>query len=108
MLIDKYVGKTVLLNISEEFASKNDNLIQSELDTRLLYANIVDHDDYGLWVENSNWVTFPKDGGPSISHVINFVIPWHHIISIAAFPDRDFQKYKINEEKGISYIGFKS
>jgi hypothetical protein len=108
MVIEKHVGKTVLLNITEEFASTNDSIIQSGVKTRLFYANIVDFDNYGLWVENPNWAVFPKDGGPSKSYKINFVIPWHQIISMATFPDRAFESDKIPEEKGISFIGSES
>ncbi len=47
MVIEKHVGKTVLLNITEEFTSTNDSIIQSGVKTRLFYANIVDFDNYG-------------------------------------------------------------
>jgi hypothetical protein len=108
MVIEKHIGKTILLNISEEFASKNDNLIQSSENTRLIYAKVIDFDNYGLWVENPNWAVFPKSGGPAKSHKINFVVPWHQIISLATFPDRVFKSGEMPEEKGISFIGFKS
>jgi hypothetical protein len=105
MVMEKYVGKTVLLNITEEFASKNDIIIQSAVNTRFFYAKVVDVDNYGLWVENPNWTVSPKDGGPSKSYKVNFVIPWHQIISMATFPDRNFEPGKITDEKGISFIG---
>lgn len=108
MVIEKHVGKTVLLNITEEFASNNDSIIQSAVSTRLFYAKVVDFDNYGLWVENPNWAVFPKDGGPSKSYIINFVIPWHQIISMATFPGRVFESGEIPDEKGISLIGFES
>ena len=108
MVIEKHVGKTVLLNIREEFASNNGSLIQSAVNTRLFYAKIVDLDNYGLWVENPNWSVSPTNGGPSNSYKINFVIPWHQIISMALFPDRAFESDEIPEEKGISFIGSES
>lgn len=108
MAIEKYVGKTVLLNIREEFASNNGSLIQSAVNTKLFYAKVVDFDSYGLWVENPNWSVFPKDGGPSKSYKIHFVIPWNQIISVATFPDRVFDSSGISNEKGISFIGFES
>ncbi|HEY6871954.1 MAG TPA: hypothetical protein VI298_04400 [Geobacteraceae bacterium] len=108
MVIEKHVGKTVLLNITEEFASNNDSIIQSGVKTRLFYAKVVDFDNYGLWVENPTWAVFPKDGGPSKSYTINFVIPWHQIISMATFPERVFESGEIPKEKGISFIGFES
>lgn len=106
MVIEKHVGKTVLLNITEDFASHNDSIIQSAVNTRLFYAKVVDFDNYGLWVENPNWAVFPKDGGPSKSYKINFVIPWQQITSMATFPDRVFASGEIPDEKGISFIGF--
>ena len=108
MVIEKHVGKTVLLNITEEFASNNSSIIQSAVSTRLFYAKVVDVDNYGLWVENPNWAVFPKDGSPSKSYKINFVIPWQQIISMATFPDRVFESGEIPEEKGISFIGSES
>lgn len=108
MVIEKYVGKTVLVNITEEFASNNSSIIQSAVNTRLFYAKVADFDNYGLWVENPNWTVSPKDGGPSRSYRINFVIPWHQIISMALFPDRAFESDEIPEEKGISFIGSES
>jgi len=38
MVIENHVGKTVLLNIKEEFASDNSSIIQSAVSTRLFYA----------------------------------------------------------------------
>ncbi|WP_129126925.1 hypothetical protein [Geomonas oryzae] len=108
MVIEKHVGKTVLLNIREEFASSNGSLIQSAVNTKLFYAKVVDFDSYGLWVENPNWTVFPKDGGPSRNYKINFVIPWPQIISVATFPERVFKSGEISDEKGISFIGFES
>lgn len=108
MVIEKHVGKTVLLNITEEFASSNSSIIQSSVNTRLFYAKVVDFDNYGLWVENPNWAVSPKDGSPSKSYKINFVIPWQQIISMATFPDRVFESGEIPEEKGISFIGSES
>ena len=108
MVIEKYVGRTVLLNITDEYTSNNDCIIQSSENTRLIYAKVVDFDNYGLWVENPNWAVFPKNGGPSKSYRVNFVIPWPQIISIATFPDRDFETGGMPEEKGISTIGLKS
>jgi hypothetical protein len=105
MVIDKHVGKTVLLNVREEFASNNASIIQSAVNTKLFYARVVDSDNYGLWIENPNWEVFPKDGGPSKSYKINFVIPWHQIISMATFPDRVFESGEIPDEKGIFFIG---
>lgn len=107
MVIEKYVGKTVLLNITNEFASNNDIIIQSAVDTRLFYAKVVDFDNYGLWVENPNWAVSSTEGGASRNYKINFVIPWHQIISMATFPDRVFESGEIPEEKGISFIGYK-
>jgi len=108
MVFEKHVGKTVLLNIKEEFASNNSGIIQSAENTNLFYAKIIDFDSYGLWVENPHWTVSPKDGGPSKSYKINFVIPWQQIISVATFPDRVFESSEISDEKGISFIGFES
>jgi hypothetical protein len=107
MVIEKYVGKTILLNITDEFASNNDSIIQSAVNTRLFYAKVVDFDNYGLWVENPNWAVSSINGSPSKCYKINFVIPWHQIISMATFTDRVFESGEIPEEKGISFIGYK-
>ena len=108
MVIENHVGKTVLVNITEEFASNNSSIIQSAVNTRLFYAKVADFDNYGLWVENPNWAVSPTNGGPSNSYKINFVIPWHQIISMATFPDRVFESGEIPAEKGISFIGSES
>jgi hypothetical protein len=108
MVIENHVGKIILLNITEEFASNNGSIIQSAVNTRLFYVKVVDFDNYGLWVENPNWTVSPKSGGPSKSYKINFVIPWNQIISMAIFPDRVFESGEISAEKGISFVGFES
>lgn len=108
MVIEKQVGKTVLINIREEFASNNGGIIQSAVNTQLFYARVVDFDSYGLWVENPKWTVSPKDGGPSKSYKINFVIPWQQIISVATFPDRAFESGEISDDKGISCLGLET
>jgi hypothetical protein len=104
--LKEYVSKTVLLNVAEAFARENEPLIQSGSTARLLYAKIVAVDGIGLWVENPSWKARPARGGDAVAHTAHILIPWGVLISVAAFPERQFSKDEPLDEKQTRVIGF--
>jgi hypothetical protein len=106
--LKEYVSKTVLLNVTEAFARENEPLIQSGSTAQLLYAKIVAVDGMGLWVENPSWKARPARGGDAEAHTAHILIPWGVLISVAAFPERQFSKDEPLDEKQARVIGFAS
>ena len=104
-LID-YVGKTVLLNVTEEFSKSNAALLQSHTKAKLIYARLEHVEHVGLWVENPTWKTQNAETDEMSTYKVLVLIPWHSLVSVALFPERAFECDTLPNEKEAHPIGF--
>jgi hypothetical protein len=104
MYLCHFIGKVVLFKITEQFLSDACALLQPHDKTKSLYGKLVAVDGIGCWVENSSWKTIDAKTREQSQHLAQVLIPWHCLISAAAFPDRIFLGAPNEEEaKGIGF-----
>ena len=106
MELRKFVGKIVLLNLTEDFARENAPLFQSGPGARLLYGKIAAVDEMGVWVENDTWKSRPAHGGEPEGHRAHILVPWAVLISVATFPERTFPADQPVPDMKTHTIGF--
>lgn len=106
MNLREYIGRTVLLNLTETYSHDNQPMLGCPAKARLFYAQLKDVDEHGLWVENPVWSTRNARSGEGSTHKILFLIPWFALVSIAIFPDRVFPQDQAVPDENIRTIGF--
>jgi len=104
-IIAQYVGKVVLLRVSQQFIDMASCFIQANnKSAQLLYARLEAVDHLGAWVENRLWKTADQATGEISEYKVFFLVPWQYIVSVALFPEREFSNDLLPEEHGIGFL----
>ncbi len=106
MEIDKYIGKAVLFNCKADFIQENQWLLQRHSKSPLFYAKVVAVDSMGAWVENPKLEIMSEHDAEPAFHKVNILIPWHSIVSIAIFPEREFPSHELISGQESTPLGF--
>lgn len=100
------VGNMAILNFVPGFVSDNNQLFQVDADARLVYAKIIDIDQFGIWIENPNWQATRPDGNVVFGR-IKIYVKFENIASVGCFDEAiNFGDSEDFLPKEIRKIGF--
>ena len=108
MDLHEYVGKMVLMNLTEAYCLDNNIMLGGgDPKARRRYARLNAVDEHGLWIENPKWTVRQTDTEEQVSHRIIFLVPWFALVSVALFPDRVFPNDRSVTDPDTQTIGFR-
>ena len=87
MTIHDYVGKKILVHLTQGFIENNALLLGGVKGK--FYAVLKGVDPGGIWVENPKWTMENATSGEIKSHALLIYAPWGQVESLGVFPDRE-------------------